>query len=98
VKDSKLIWLVSEIRNGDDLDDFDDLCQDVCNELIERKWIEQLEQMAEKPIYDGDVICKTYRDALITLGLASRVMYRGGFGYTSTNYLGGHILKMKGRF
>lgn len=54
---------------------------------------ECLEQMAITPTYDGDIISKRHRDDLIAMKLANKVMFNNEFGYTSTNYTGGFILK-----
>jgi hypothetical protein len=55
--------------------------------------LDQLRQLvATGPVWDGDVISKSDRDELIRLGLATRVMVGGAWGWTAATYLGGHVL------
>ncbi|HHZ97923.1 MAG TPA: hypothetical protein EYN67_20810 [Flavobacteriales bacterium] len=53
---------------------------------------EQLEQLVNGPIYDGDVISKSARANLFELGLAIRVCHKGLQGYTGANYLSHSIV------
>lgn len=54
----------------------------------------QLHQLVEQgPVWDGNVISKSDRDELLTLGLASRVCVKGEQGYTAANYRGWGVLK-----
>ena len=52
----------------------------------EREALAQL--VTQGPVWDGDVISKTTRDRLLTLGLASRACNKGEQGYTVANYRG----------
>lgn len=60
---------------------------------LTRGHIESLGQLVRKgPVWDGDVISKEARRDLIELGLASRTMKAGQWGYTVATYRGGHVL------
>lgn len=48
---------------------------------------EQLHQLVNGPIWDGDVVSKNDRSQLIDLGLATRVTAYGEQGYTAATYL-----------
>lgn len=61
--------------------------------LLDKRLHEQLEQLVNGPIWDGDVICKCYRNGLIELGLAIRVCCKGEQGYTGATYFADTILK-----
>ena len=47
---------------------------------------EQLNQLVNGPVWDGDIICKSYRDRLFWFGLAVRVCCKGEQGFTGANY------------
>lgn len=49
---------------------------------------EQLKQLLfHGPVWDGSVICKSDRNALIRYGLATRCCFMGEQGYTAATYL-----------
>lgn len=55
---------------------------------------EALDQLVKDgPVYDGNVVSKAHRDDLMTLGLATRVCYKGEQGYTAANYIGWDVLR-----
>lgn len=54
--------------------------------LLPKNLREQLEQLINGPVWDGDVIGKSHRDRLLGLGLAVRVCYKGEQGYTGATY------------
>jgi len=52
---------------------------------------DMLKQLYENgPVWDGDVISKSARDDLLEMGLASRAIVEGEYGFTVANYDGGH--------
>ena len=57
-----------------------------------REMLTQL--VARGPVDDGDVMSKSARDDLITLGLASRVCVKGEQGFTAANYMGYDVLRV----
>lgn len=54
----------------------------------------QLEQLLKGPTWDGDVIGKSARDDLLSLGLAVRCCVNYEQGYTAASYLGYTIYKI----
>lgn len=48
--------------------------------------MQQLHQLVNGPVWDGDVMCKSLRDELLSLGLAVRVCKSGEQGYTGATY------------
>ena len=56
---------------------------------------EQMMQLLEGPVWDGDVIGKGPRDRLIEVGLATRVCVKRRQGYTAATYLA-HTLYSEG--
>ena len=54
--------------------------------LLPKKLHEQLFQLVNGPVYDGDVISKSDRNYLMNLGLAVRVCKSGEQGYTGATY------------
>lgn len=55
---------------------------------IESAGREQLVQLLKHgPVYDGDVVSKLNRDALIQCGIAVRCCFRGEQGYTAARYI-----------
>lgn len=54
---------------------------------------EPLRQLVNGPVWDGDVISKQCRDALLSFGLASRVCCKGEQGFTAATYFGYSVLK-----
>ena len=61
--------------------------------LLDRRLHEQLKQLVNGPIYDGDVISKSLRGELFELGLAIRVCFQGEQGYTGASYFAFSVLK-----
>lgn len=61
--------------------------------LLDKRLHEQLEQLVNGPVWDGDVISKSLRDELFDLGLAIRVCCKGEQGYTGAKYFGGSVVK-----
>lgn len=61
---------------------------------LDKKLCEQLQQLVNGPVWDGDVICKSYRDELLTLGLAVRVCRDGETGFTGGTYLAHTVCKV----
>ena len=56
---------------------------------------EALDQLLFKgPVWDGDVISKEARDALLSWGLAVRCCVKGEQGYTAASYRAYHIFKI----
>lgn len=55
--------------------------------------VEQLQQLINGPIWDGDIICKSHRSRLFEMGLAIRVCSKGEQGYTGAKYVAYSILK-----
>lgn len=53
---------------------------------------EQLAQLINGPVYDGDVVSKSDRDELIDLGLATRICCKGGQGHTGAIYFAKPVL------
>lgn len=54
---------------------------------------EQLRQLVDGPVYDGDVISKADRGELFALGLAVRVCCDGEQGYTGATYTAYSVIK-----
>lgn len=55
---------------------------------------EQLAQLVQQgPVWDGNVVSKSGRDAVMRMGLASRVCVKGEQGYTAANYVGWDVHK-----
>lgn len=61
--------------------------------LLPTHLIEQLRQLVGGPVWDGDVIGKSPRDELLTLGLAVRVCCKGEQGHTGATYFAFSVLK-----
>ena len=55
---------------------------------------EQLKQLINGPIHDGDVISKSTRDDLFTFNLAIRVCHKGKQGYTGATYFAYSVMKI----
>jgi hypothetical protein len=60
--------------------------------IFPKRLIEQLRQLVNGPIWDGDIICKSYRGELFEIGLAIRVCHKGEQGYTGAKYIAYSIL------
>lgn len=54
---------------------------------------EQLRQLVNGPVWDGDVISKSHRGELFDMNIATRVCAKGEQGYTGARYVGYSILK-----
>lgn len=54
--------------------------------MFPRNLIEQLGQLVNGPVWDGDIISKADRGQLFDLGLAIRVCSKGQQGYTGATY------------
>lgn len=54
---------------------------------------EQLKQLVNGPVYDGNIISKGERGVLFDMGIAIRVCKGGKQGYTGSKYIGFSILK-----
>lgn len=54
---------------------------------------EQLQQLVNGPIWDGDIISKNHRGILFEMGLAMRVCCKGEQGHTGAKYIAYSILK-----
>jgi len=63
------------------------------SKLLPIKYHAQLKQLFNGPVWDGDVISKSYRDALLSYGLAIRVCVKSEQGYTGLTYFGGTVTK-----
>lgn len=61
--------------------------------LLPKHLHEQLQQLISNPTYDGDVVCKSYRDQLLSLGLACRVCANNEQGYTAAKYFAYSVMK-----
>lgn len=61
--------------------------------IFPKNLIEQLQQIVNGPIWDGDIISKHYRERLMEIGLAIRVCCKGKQGYTGATYTAYSILK-----
>jgi len=55
---------------------------------------ESLTQLVNGPVFDGDVISKSLRSDLFSLGLAIRVCHKGNQGYTGSTYFAYSVLKI----
>ncbi len=53
----------------------------------------QLRQLMDGPIWDGDVISKTHRAALLSMGVATRICCKGSQGYTGAKYIAYTVVK-----
>lgn len=54
---------------------------------------EQLQQLVNGPIWDGNIISKNHRGILFEMGLAMRVCCKGEQGHTGAKYIAHSILK-----
>ena len=61
--------------------------------LLDKHLHEQLQQLINGPVWDGDVISKTHRNELFDLGLAIRVCCQGQQGYTGATYFAYGVMK-----
>jgi len=61
---------------------------------LPKKLHESLKQLIDGPVWDGDVISKSYRSDLIDYGLAMRVCSKGEQGYTGATYFAYSVMKI----
>lgn len=61
--------------------------------LLPKHLHEQLRQLVNGPVWDGDVVSKSHRGELFALGLATRVCYKGETGYTGATYFAYSVFK-----
>lgn len=61
--------------------------------LLDKNLYEQLEQLINGPVWDGDIIAKSHRGELFDLGLAIRVCHKGEQGYTGATYFAYSVMK-----
>lgn len=54
---------------------------------------EQLQQLVNGPIWDGDIISKNHRGILFEMDLVTRVCCKGEQGYTGARYIAYSVLK-----
>lgn len=62
--------------------------------LLDKRLHEQLHQLINGPIYDGNVLSKALREELFELGLAIRVCHKGEQGYTGATYFAYSVMKI----
>lgn len=62
--------------------------------LLDKALHEQLSQLINGPVYDGNVISKSQRDELIRLGLATRICCKGEQGHTGATYFAYSVMKV----
>ena len=55
---------------------------------------EQLQQLVDGPVRDGDVISKSSRSDLFDFGLAVRVCVKGEQGFTGATYFSYSVMKI----
>lgn len=82
--------LVDQSRTSDD--SYFDICKAIAL-IFPKNIAEQLEQLVNGPIWDGDIISKADRSLLFDMGLAIRVCHKGEQGYTGATYTAFSILK-----
>lgn len=62
--------------------------------LLPKRLHEQLRQLINGPVWDGDVLSKADRNELISLGLAMRVCCKGQQGHTGATYFAYSVMKL----
>lgn len=62
--------------------------------VLDKQLHEQLRQLVNGPVWDGDVLSKSYRSELIELGLGVRVCKDGEQGFTGATYFGYSVNKV----
>lgn len=62
--------------------------------LLEKRLHEQLRQLINGPVWDGNVISKQDRGELMSLGLAMRVCCKGEQGHTGATYFAFSVMKI----
>ena len=61
--------------------------------VFPKNLVEQLRQLVNGPVWDGDVMSKSQRGELFDMGIAIRVCHKGEQGHTGAKYIGYSILK-----
>lgn len=61
--------------------------------IFPQAMVEQLRQLVNGPIWDGDIINKSDRGYLFAVGLAIRVCCKGEQGYTGATYTAYSVAK-----
>lgn len=82
--------LVDQARTAEE--SYFDICKAIAL-IFPKEIIEQLEQLVNGPVWDGNVISKSDRGVLFDMGLAIRVCCKGEQGYTGATYTAYTILK-----
>lgn len=82
--------LVDQSRTSDD--SYFDICKAIAL-IFPKNIAEQLEQLVNGPVWDGDIISKSDRSVLFDMGLAIRVCHKGEQGYTGATYTAFSILR-----
>lgn len=73
---------------------YDVQCAALHSVIVELGCLNTLKQLVvHGPVEDGDVLSKSQRDFMISLGLASRVCVKNEQGYTAANYIGWGVYK-----
>ncbi len=62
--------------------------------LLEKRLHVQLRQLVNGPVWDGNVISKSDRGELMSLGLAMRVCCKGEQGHTGATYFAFSVMKI----
>lgn len=82
--DAELLKQAIELSSTKECDYFK--CAELAAKYLSKKYAEQLYQLVNGPVYDGDIISKVDRDYLLSIGLAVRVCHKGEQGYTAATY------------
>lgn len=85
-------FLKEIISRGSNADDLYFEYASLARKIIDKGLIEQLKQLVDGPIWDGDIISKNARGELFELGLAVRVCCKGEQGFTGATYYAYTIL------
>lgn len=94
ISDKNLRKIAELLRKADQCSDEYDAYAECIWELFTMTYRDALSQLVNcGPVEDGNVISKSYRDELITLGLAGRVVVKGQQGFTGANYDGWAVYK-----
>jgi len=92
MKLAEVIRTLVDMAESDDGDRYFEITQAIAL-IFPAALIEQLEQLVRGPVWDGDIISKTYRDELFDMGLAIRVCCKGEQGYTGAKYTAYTVVK-----
>lgn len=90
-EEAKAITSLVELAETDDTRYFE-IVQAIAR-ILPTRLVEQLTQLVNGPVYDGDVINKRHRGELFDMGLAIRVCSAGQQGYTGATYTAYSVLK-----